>query len=178
MKRALLALTLILSVVAGGGVGSVAAQAQENSTTTDQGPDSAVIDVGPHVTVTDYSYAGGEFRVTLDADVPTRVAIADVLGSVQEAGARAVPTKRIMVEGETTVRMDVGTYRGAAAVSIGTSSSAVYLSTGIQPINPLEGGSATVGWVGGSALAILMFVVAALWVKRQEGGAPEVAGDA
>lgn len=182
MKRAVIALTLLLAVVAGGGVGSVAAQEAENSTATttaeDTGPDDAVIDVGPYVTVTDYHYSGGEFVVTLHADLPTRVAIADVLGSVQDAGAREVPTKRVMVNGETRVRMQVGTYRGAAAVSVGTANSAVYLSTGIQPINPLAGGSATVGWVGGSVLAISMFIAAAIWVIRQEGGAPEVAGDA
>jgi len=176
MKRALIALALILSVVAGG-VGTVAAQENSTTTTEQEGPQSAVIDVGPYVTVTDYHYSGGEFVVDLHADLPTRIAISDVLGQVEEAGAREVPSKRVMVNGETTVRMEVGTYRGAAAVSIGTSSSAVYLSTGIQPINPLAGGSATVGWIGGSALAILMFVTAALWVMRQEGGAPEVAGD-
>ncbi|MFB6120974.1 MAG: hypothetical protein ABEJ68_07670 [Halobacteriaceae archaeon] len=183
MKRALFALTLLLAVVAGAGVGTVAAQ--ENSTTStptpsdgtgETGPNQTVIRVGPHLSVTDYWYDGDEMHVKLYADLPTLVSVADVLGAVDESGARRVEAKRVMVRGETTVTMDVGEYRGAAAVSIGTSDGGVYLSTGIKPINPLAGGSATVGWLGGSALAIGCFILAALWVMRQEGGAPEVAG--
>jgi hypothetical protein len=43
-------------------------------------------------------------------------------------------------------------------------------------VNPWECGSATVGWFGGAGLSIGMFVLAALWVRRNEGGEPEVAG--
>jgi hypothetical protein len=207
VKRALLALVVLISVATGAaGVTAAANSTATNTTATPtetatstptatperpanpmpdpttagsesdrDRPNRTLIRVGPHLSVVDYRYDGDLMHVTLHADIPTRAAISDVLGPVSESGARAVPVKTVMVDGTMEVSMDVEEYRGSAAISVGTSDGAVYVSTGIDPVNPFAGGSATLGWFGGAGLSILMFTAAAIYKMRSEGGAPEVA---
>lgn len=170
----------VLALVVVGVVATPAAAAQNTTNTTGDGNGSAsaVIQVGSVVTVTDYEYSDGEFEVTLRSEIPSLVTISDVLGPVQDAGATAIPQKRVTVgQGETTVSMEVGTYRGSAAISIATSDGAIYLSTGIEPPNPWAGTSPALGWFGGAGVGLSMFGLAAWRKKHKLEDAPERAGE-
>jgi hypothetical protein len=172
----LIILALVLIATATGAVSTVSAQAQgaQNATTTgDDGPGSAVIDVGRHLTVTDYEFRDGQMRVQLEADLPTLVTISGVLGQVTEAGAREIPQKQLMIRDTTTVSMDVEQYRGGAAVSVATNNGAVYLSTGVRAPNPYGAVSPTAGWLGGASVVVAMGVLAVRKVRGEGPTEPE-----
>jgi hypothetical protein len=135
----------------------------------------AVASLGPAVTLVSYEFhqANQTFALTLRADAYTQIVVSDALGPLQDEGVSTVSQRRVGLErGETTVTMAVKEYRGDAGVSVASPRGAVYVSTGIESPNPFADGDPTVGWIGGATLAVVMFVFAALYVKRKEGADP------
>jgi len=147
-------------------------------TETSGEPDTNTVryQLGSNVQITGYSYSDGVFRVKVKTDTPTRIVVSDALGPLSDSGVSEVPQRSIFVDGTQTIKMDVEEYRGGAAVSVATSGGTVYISTGITTSgNPFEGGSPTVGWIGGASLAVLMFVLAGVWKLRRESTTPRIA---
>lgn len=167
-----------VGIVPVAGAHSPQPQIQEPGGNQTAEPAETVIQVGSNVQVVDYRYADGTFHVTLRANITELVTVADVLGPVQNQGASTVPTKRIVLEpGKTTVSMDVGSYQGSAAVSIGTSEAGVYLSTGITTANPFGAVGPTAGWFGGAATVIGMGALALRKVRGEDISEPKPMGD-
>jgi hypothetical protein len=124
-----------------------------------------------------YSDKNQTFAVVIEADRPTLLAISDALGPVSDEGVSEIPSKDVSVDsGRSTITMQVQPHRGSAAISVASPDGAVYISTGVPPVNPLGDSNPTLGWLGGAGIAVGMFLLAGLWVLRQEGGGVEVAG--
>jgi|GEM_PF-1782295 len=171
-KHTILALTALLVVAT---LPATAAPTTTTQNTTTANPDGHTVrmQVGQYVTIERYWYQNGKFHVVLTADVPTLVSVTDSMAGIADAGATSVPYRRVMVDGQTEVVMEVTEYRGGAAVSVGTSGDLVRLSTGVSPANPFASSSPTMGWLGGAGIAVLSFVGAGAWVIRKESGTPE-----
>ena len=155
------------------------ATATGTATETPGEPDTNPVryQLGPNTQILGYSYSDGVFRVKVKATIPTRIVVSDALGPLSESGVSEVPQRSVFVDGTQTVQMDVEEYQGGAGVSVSSSSGTVYISAGVGGRgNPFEGGSPTVGWIGGAVVAVLMFALAGLWTLRKEGNEPKKAG--
>lgn len=123
----------------------------------------------------EYDAKAGEMVLTFRAQSPTDVVVSDALGPIANEGVSEIPKRKFTIRGERTVRMAVTKYRSSAAVAVSTRQTSIYVSTGISIGNPFEGGSPTVGWFGGSAVAVLMFVSAGYWTLSRESVEPRKA---
>jgi hypothetical protein len=135
--------------------------------------------VDNHTRIVAYRYddRNQTFAVVLEADRATLLTLSDALGPASEAGVSNIPSKDVTLQaGRSTVTMQVQPHRGSAAISVASADGAVYISTGVPPVNPLGDSNPTLGWLGGAGISVAMFLLAGLWVLRQEGGGVEVAG--
>ena len=141
------------------------------------------MDLGPAVTVTDWEFTDGEFRMTVEADQARTVTITDsgaMMNEISKSGggstAVTIPKRTFAVTpGTETLVFDVEQFRGEYAVSIATRGRAAYIGTGVMFGNPFSGGDPTLGWFGGAGLSVLMFVLAGWWTLRNESIDPKKA---
>ena len=161
----LLALALVAAATVGG-VGLVAGQS--TPTATPAGTDTATaeersvsIDVSPIVQVTSWEFEGGEWRIGLRADAPTRVTVTDVaaltavLAEGEGAASATIRSRTVTVEqGRSTLRIEGSTYQGMAAVTLsGRADDLVVLRT-----EALSTGRPSVAWGTAQLLAVLAAV--------------------
>mgnify|MGYP000468813069 CR=1 FL=1 len=172
MRKLFLAVAAVMVIASGTAIPATAQSTPPAQNTTTQGQ-PVMLDVGEHVTVHRYWYENGEFHIVLSSNIATLVSVTDSMAGIKDSGGTTVPFRRVTVDGQTEVVMDVTEYRGGAAVSVGTSDGLVRLSTGVSPANPFAGSSPTMGWLGGGGIAILSFIGAGIWVIRKESGEPE-----
>ena len=161
---------LKLSAISGFSDSTVTATPGE---TVDRGANRSekFIEVGRNVDVTDWGFQDGTFSVTVEADIPTRVVVSDALGPVVSEGATRVPQRSVFVEDRRVIQMTVQSFEGAAAVSVGTSSGAVYLSTGVTESNPFRYFGGTSGLFSGVFLSMMLSIGATSFVLwREESG--------
>jgi hypothetical protein len=185
-KRTALLLLVVAAVASTAVVAVAPAAAAPNGTTSTSGSGASaapgtsgggnsnatyVAQIDSTTRIVDYSYQAGTFTVTLEADRPTMVGVADALGPFAQDGAAQIPMKRKLVPaGQTTITMSVEEWRGRAAVSVSTARGAVALST--------EGGASTIWPDEGSdrlalAAGVVVSPLAALAWGRYRGDADE-----
>lgn len=138
MKRIVL-ITLILSCIAT----PVAAQASNNSTTTATStptvtatptasptptdtPDdnsSTVVAIGPNTRVTSWSYGGGAFHLTIEADIPVRLTISQAVQQDGSGAGSITYQRRNLASGRNEFRVPAPTKGGDATIILSTPAS-------------------------------------------------------
>lgn len=114
--------------------------ATPTATPTEDQPENQTRDVSielsPVAEITQWEYRDGQFHVTIRAQTPTRVSVADsaaLFRSLSEgSGARAVtiPTEGYtLAPGKTTIHFDAATYEDIAAISVAGQQRTVLLRT-------------------------------------------------
>ncbi|WP_435145634.1 hypothetical protein [Halobaculum sp. P14] len=113
------------------------AAAQESTPTATATPtadsEHVVTQIGPIVTLRDWSYQSGAFTLTLTADYPSAVKITDS-GAVMRAwsegsggGVTEIPTRGVEITGRTTVEFDAVEFNGAAALTVASTRGTVLI---------------------------------------------------
>lgn len=178
MRRFFAVLTVLLiataSVPAAHAQGANGTEAQ-NATPSEADMNQVNVDLGNGVTLLGWHYDGDTMHVAVEASYPVPVSITDSYAGLDARGVSELPERETMVSGRETLHINTEEYHGESAVSVGAGRS-FRVNTGMATFgNPFAGGNPTVGWLGGSVLAVGMFVGAGAYVLRQEGGAPKVA---
>ena len=173
----LLILTLTAAVL--GGVGTVAAQSQNNAsdTTPEATPtpertgEMAEIQLSPTTKIEKWRHVNGTFIVTLQSSVPTRVTIDDA-GAASEALASDKKSELVqgayrsynVNSGRTTLRFDAKVVDGESAISVTSSNSnaRAYLKTGA-----IGGGNSPIEWETVAALVVAAAIGAGYWTFRE-----------
>jgi hypothetical protein len=131
----LIALGIGVSVVAGSGA---AAPVPDNSTLSNQSvPDSDRIDLSRNVDIVDWTYAGGEFRVTFITTLPTSIVVTDSMSVVEQlersggSSASEIPRRSYTLEvGRSTISFPATQVRDQSAITIGAEGELYLLRTG------------------------------------------------
>jgi hypothetical protein len=120
--------------------GSAAAQTSATPTETPtptEAPEQTRVQVGPALTVADYEFSDGEFRIDFRADAFRRITVTDVGAMVSSLrggdGARAVEIAYRQMQlsrGENRVKIGVETVDDEAMVTVATSETLVLLRSG------------------------------------------------
>lgn len=146
------------------------------ATTTTESVADRVIDVGNSLTVTDYSYADGEMRITVEADRPLLVSLMDLSGArAGGEGAQEVSFRRVSIpEGTSTITIKAGTYDGIAAVTLGSTEAVVVLRERVSSSiigGPWDEQDAQVAGAGGLSAGLV--AVTLQFLKRKRGDVPQ-----
>jgi hypothetical protein len=191
MSGRIVVIGLLTLAATAGGVGGdlpisqeqpeIASQDEDAEETADGDPGQPIDD---QVSLIDWRYEDGTFVLRFDTEVPRKIVITEaVTPDSSESGSLAI--KRVTLSrGNSTVRITVGAGSEGAGVVITSTEGidqgrAAFVSTGQgsgSSSSPLAGSSSTVGWIGGSVLALLSVVGAGMYRMRSEAMEPEVAG--
>jgi len=121
-------------------------------------------------------------KLTIEADTPSLVSTSDVFGAVSEAGSNGIvqteQTERTIPSGTSTVKVEVGGFKGVVGVGIGVPNGS---PTIVRRQLPSDGGDSgpwadtgsAAGWAGGVSVTTLMGVLAAYKVKNNDPEKPE-----
>lgn len=187
MRRFFLLLAVLsLAALAGPAAGPVTGQAANNSTATDSPaapatPETVAVEIDPTLSLAEFSYENGSWRLVFVADVPTRVKVTDsarAMAAWEAAeGKSAVdlrPRGYTLSSGRTVVTYSGTTFQGQAAITVATSRGVKFLATdGIQTGGPWSNTSPTAGWLGGVSVVGCMVGLAAYRAKNRDPGGPE-----
>ncbi|SER15202.1 hypothetical protein [Natrinema salaciae] len=173
MRRIILVAVVAAAALAMGmGGGPVAAQdANETATNTTASDYEEIID--SNTRILEWSFDDGTFTITLEADEPTTVAVAES-GSFEEGSGQFTYRELAVPEGESTHTISVMDPEGAA-LTFGTSLSqeeerGAFISTGrdSSESNPLETFGGESGLFTGVGMTVVLAAVGAWWVVRSE----------
>ena len=127
----------------------------------------------------DYNADTQTFKLTIHAEIPTRIVISDNLAAMKAnrgvtgMSTAQIPQKRLTLDvGTTTVTMQAAEWRGKTAITVATTRGAISINNGVPTGSPFAGSSGTTGWLGGTGGALGAFILAALYKLKKEGGAP------
>ncbi|SEK90593.1 hypothetical protein [Haloferax larsenii] len=173
--RRIITLIILIAVASPALVGTVAA---ENNTTMTAAPTPEVtrtIDLSPTTRITNWRFSNGTFYLTIQADLPTRIAITDA-GELSRiltegdgpAAGKARVRRMTLTPGETVVKFHAEDINGASAITVSSSN-----ADGIVAIrsDAIETGKPPVDYgtvqtlLGGTAIASAGGTF--YWVKRK-----------
>lgn len=174
MSRFFFAALVVLSLALAPGL-VMGQETNATATATETPTEEIAVQIDSTTTLSSWGYENGTWRLTFDAEVPTRIVITDSAKTVaawEEAGeGRKVsvdpnPERYNLKSGETVVTYPGTTYDGQAAITVATSDGMRFLATG-----GIQGTREPVPWRTAAGLIVLAGVGSAYgtarWVRRR-----------
>lgn len=134
----LMAVTVACTLLVAPGVAASADDPDElrNSTATPTPENPITIQLSDFVTIKDWTFEDGQFRITVDSAGPRDLVVSDAMAvrnAIYDSGSSSTEIPRrdyTLEDGTQTIIFDAETYQGEAAISVSSREGAYLLKTG------------------------------------------------